>query len=787
MKAVEPETEPVAEEAPPPEPEPEQESLLGDLGDHVMPVKKDPAPLPLKADKALLSEESLYADDDPLDKLKPQKKGLPASGSSANAAKVSGRVPAVPAKISNRNMAAVPAKISNRNLPPVETPPEPEPVLEEVVEEIVEETPKSSKKMPPAKASVRTAPPISKRGIPPAKAAPPPPEPEPEELAEPVEPPAPAEASEELEVQEEAKAPAKKGMSSRIQRKDSRVMKAGASSRRGAVKEEPAEEEDDSRTSRRRTVREKSVKKGFTKLHMILAGVAVLLVLVVVVGYGPFMHYWLVDKKFLAQGASVDERKKVANEIFDFYRDSNGVALGIFSDNAKSADGTIKEASIYGLEMCAKVQSTRTDVIREAGDGLKTADATSKPLYIHAMGICAEAALEPVDSKLAEKARDDQIRKDRDDMSKIAEVLMPFTDIARESDLTIRSATVDVLAKLQVIGVCQQMIKIAESSDSGLLAKARGAIASTALPDAAAEILDAMGKKDNDLQIVARQAFTRICDQAKSEIIAKAVTNEAPEVRKEVVKALSVRKTDSAATGGLLQAIKDKLPEIRAAAVAGFPTTGLAEKSVVNLAPLVTDSDESVRVATADTLGKLKDTESQKLVIEAFKNEMHGSTQQAFVRALGLRCPNKKTQLQESLKAIKIVMDVLQANPDSAKNVCEALALLTQADAGMSRVNERRGWDVDRWKKWYGNITERESMRADTMAKLEELRKKKDDDHATFGRLFKETEVQLDRLQKCSDMCSPNDPEDAPAINSDLQHFMILKEHFGKNAFLNER
>jgi HEAT repeat protein len=787
MKAVEPEPEPEVVEEVPAEPEPEPESLLGDLGEVVMPVKKEqPATLALQADHALLSEESLYSDDDPLDKLKPQKKGV-ASGSSATAAKVSGRIPAVPAKISNRGMPSVPSKISNRAMPAVDKKaPEPEPAAEEVeaVEEAaaepVAEAPKSNKKILPAKGSARGIAPASKRGLTPAKAE----EPAVEEEA-PVEEAAAEAPAEELEIQEEAPAPAeKKGVSSRISRRDSRTVR-GSSVRKTVAKEpEPEpEEEPSSRSGRRRSMRS-SKPKGFTKLQKILAGVAVLLVVVCVVGYGPFMYWMMVSKGFLAEGASVDERKRAAEKIFEYYKDSGGVALNVFSGNANSADKTIKEASIYGLELCGKVPVNRPEVITEFGSGLTKADTEGKKLYIHALGNIAKSA-----AKMPEgsgKQAEEQIKKDNDDLRHISEILLPLTDVARESDLDTRSAAVEATAALRVPGVCQQMIKIAASSDTGLLAKARDAIIPTALPEAAADLLDAMGKPDTDLQKTARAAFAQICDQAPSEIISRAVGNEVPDVRKEVVKALSVRKSDIAAALGLLRAIKDKLPEIRAAAVAGLPTTGMTG-SARQLAPLMTDENEAVRVATADTLGKLKDDESQKMVIEAFKNEMQGATQQAFVKALGLRCPNKATHLQESLKAIKIVMDVLEANPNSAQNVIEALALLTAANGGGARINERRGWSLDKWKKWYANITEREQIRSDVMIKLEELRKKKDDDHGTFGRLFKETDTQLERLQKCIDMCAPNDPEDAPPMNGDMQHFMILKEHFGKNAFLNEK
>ena len=107
--------------------------------------------------------------------------------------------------------------------------------------------------------------------------------------------------------------------------------------------------------------------------------------------------------------------------------------------------------------------------------------------------------------------------------------------------------------------------------------------------------------------------------------------------------------------------------------------------------------------------------------------------------------------------------------------------------AAIPRLTERRAWSTEKWKAWWANITERENLRKAALLKLEALKKRRDDDHSTFPTLMRETEAQLDILEKCTDMCNPNDTEDMPGLKSEQSAYTILKMHFEKNASIDLR
>ena len=128
----------------------------------------------------------------------------------------------------------------------------------------------------------------------------------------------------------------------------------------------------------------------------------------------------------------------------------------------------------------------------------------------------------------------------------------------------------------------------------------------------------------------------------------------------------SVRTTKEAALG-LIAAFKETScrkfapPAVKGVTITGFPGPMQALKE------LTTDSDENVRVECANTLGKLSDPDSAKLVLESFKNPMSGKTMDAFVGALANRTNGK------DLKAIAIVMITCStSNPSSETGLHEA-------------------------------------------------------------------------------------------------------------------
>ena len=726
---VEEVVEEVAEEVQEAPPQEDSESLLGELSEVVHAVPKRGDGMPLSADEHLLSDDSLYGDDDPLEKAG-KKQPLVRSP----IAKPSARAP-VP--VSNK-------KIKPESAAPAKTEAEPEPA---------EDAEKSKSNV--SKKSIKPGRPDSRIMKPAAKSK----DDEPAEKAD--------------AIDDDAELIAEPKSSKRLSAKsNSRVMK-GASRRMEKVEEKDEDdEEDNSRVSRRttkRSIRGKPVGFKLTKLQKIGAIVGAVVILVVVAGYSPFMVS-MYKKGLTGPDGTVDSRKSAAKSLVDF--DPNQ-AYPVCSAALTDTNADIREAAIYGMGLLGHARNMRGMAISSFSTTVSSAEPATKVLILKALSEIAQDT-----SKAVEANKDD--KDSVSDLSTMATAIMPRAEAATEPAAEVRAAAVEGLGKLRVPGVCKVLIKIATSGDADLKSKARDGIAYTALPDSAGALLEAVGGSDASLAAVCKQAFVQVRDSAKSEVLAGLVGDPSDDVRREVVAALAKRSNDAAACTGLIRAFKDKLPEIRAAAVKGIPTTGMSG-SVMSLAELITDTDENVRVETGNTLGELRDPDSAKMVLEAFKNPMSGKTMSAFVTALGKRTSGK------DLKACAIVMGILERNPSAEASVKEAMALLTQSTYGGARVNARRAWDIEKWKAWWTNISQREKMRKDAAEKLEALRKHKDDDHSTFPGLMRQVEAQLDILEKCTEMCKPDDPEDIPLLEDQQHQSTFLKEHFMKNASINGR
>ena len=720
----EPELEEVEEIAEAPVEE-EGESLLGDLGSAVDPTPKGTPAMPLKADEHLLSDDSLYGDDDPLEKE----------------------------KIRRKQMIVKPAaaKTSSRSAPESDK-----------IGDATENSKSNLSKRLPAK-GVRN----DSRTM---KAA----------ASEAAEDAAPAATDGDDAEPVEAAEPADDRKSSRRgapSKNTSRIMKG--QSRRGAkVEPETEAEEDDannrvSRRTTKRSMRGKAVGFTITKTQKILAIVGVVVVIALIAGYGPVMKA-IYTKGMTGPDGTAESRKSSAKSLFEFDPEA---AYTVSTQAVLNPEPTVREAGIYGLELLGKSRPTRTLGIKGLGQSIGSADAAGKVLMIKSLGEIAQS-MKPAGETL--EKNDDHAKVDQADLVEIANSIMPRADASSEPAAEVRAASVGALGTLRVPGVCKMLVKIATSGDEDLKAKARDGIPMTALPDSAGALLEAVGGPDKALATVARAAFVAVRDSAKSEVLAGLVSDPSDDVRREVVAALAKRSNDKQASMGLIHALKDKLPEVRASAVKGLPITGMTG-SPTQLTELVTDPDETVRVETANTLAELRDPESAKIVLEAFRNTMSGKTMSAFVTALG------KVTTGKDLKACAIVMGILDRNPGAEASVKEAMALLTQSTQGSSRINERRQWPIEKWKEWWANISEREKLRKNALEKLEALKKHKDDDHTTFPQLMRDVETQIDTLEKCTDMCTPNDPEDIPLLRDQQHQYTFLKEHFMKNASLNMR
>ncbi|MGD0091242.1 MAG: HEAT repeat domain-containing protein [Planctomycetota bacterium] len=498
----------------------------------------------------------------------------------------------------------------------------------------------------------------------------------------------------------------------------------------------------------------------------IAAGVVAAVVLAVALGYSSFLQYWYTST--LDTAPDLGARKAAAEALFEHW----GVEiLYIFRERVDRPDPLTSEAAAYGMELVARKTTSYQQVIEKFKDVLPGAEAPRKLIFIRALANITGALL---DTRGQDKPSQEQAENQGRAVKTAAEALIPCAE-AKEQNMEVRLAAVGVLAELRAEGVCKELLKLAGTETGPLREKARNGIAATALPDALPELLAAMTGPDKELAAVSRQAFTRVRDAAPSSQLLPLVSHPMEEVRREIIAALGKRRGDEQARKGITAALDDKLPELRILALKSVPCTGLSG-SMEKLDALVKDSDENVRLATAETLGQLGDQDSKTVLLKAFKNGLQGKTLEAFVAALGKRSSGK------SLPEVAIVMPLLDSNPAAENSIHEALVLLTM-NGNPERATQRRSWDAARWKAWWAKITEREKMKDEAVAQIEKIKAQgKQQDRLTYPQLKDALEKQLDVLELCKEKCKPDDTEDISGFDTMLTNYTKVKDFFIKGA-----
>jgi HEAT repeat protein len=540
---------------------------------------------------------------------------------------------------------------------------------------------------------------------------------------------------------------------------------SGRSTRRVEEPEPPPE----SRRSARRTVRDTEAAPLLGKKQIILGSAGVVVLLTLIIGYGPFMNYRLT--KTLDEAPSVGERKNAAEGLF--HRNGLG-ALQTFAMRVERPDPMVREAATHGLELIGTKTSAYPTVIEKFKDILPKAEPETKLLYIRALN---NIAAKLTDTRGEGKTSPNDERPKA--IKTIAQTLIPCSEPAEQSQ-DVRALAVEGLVQLQTAGVCRQLIKLAATEKTALRDKARNGISATALPEAAGELLKSMTSSDKELAAVCKQAFVRIRDEAPSAELLPLVTHELEDVRREIVEALSKRQGDDKAREGIGKALKDKSAAIRILAVKAVPTTGI-QGSMEPLAAVARDENEAVRIATAETLGQLRDPETKKILLEAFKNNPQGETMKAYITALGKRSSGKV------LSEIAIVMGVLDTNPAAEGAICEALVLLTSNGVG-GRTEQRRGWKAAQWKAWYAKITAREKAKDGAISEIEKIKAQaKQMNRGTFKALKELLERQLEVLEQCQKQCLPDDAEDVAAFERMQADYSKVKDLLFRHASLDVR
>jgi len=513
-------------------------------------------------------------------------------------------------------------------------------------------------------------------------------------------------------------------------------------------------------------------RKGISKVKLVGAGILVLAILVVAVGYKPFMRSQYT--KAIVEGPTVEDRKSGADSLMDNFPDH---AFEVFAEHAASSNAPLREVAIYGLGVLGKTGNSkratetqrRGEVIEKLGTAVKSADAAAKMQTVKAFG----GIVEKVSNGMG-KGTEGQPAPEEKQAAQLADALLPLSEPAGDADIDLRRESIGLLAKLRAPRVCKQMIKLA-TSDAQLKDAARSAIAPTALPEAAGDLLRAMTSEDKALAEAAKRAFVAIRDTAPSKDIIALVGDPSADVRREIVEALGKRKSDAIATQGITKALHDSEAAIRLLAVNAVPTTGISGP-MLQLGDLSKDAAEEVRVASGDVLGKLRDGDSYTALLDAFKNNLSGKTLDAYVRALGARARGK------DMKNIGMAIGLLDSSPGSEGSIREALVLLCNNGVGPSRDKIRKAWTTAQWKAWYARINERETLRAEAAAKIKEAKAASNADRTTFVKWKNVVEKAMDQYEKAQNMCQPDDAEDAKSFDVEIKQASVTKDYFIKGA-----
>lgn len=516
---------------------------------------------------------------------------------------------------------------------------------------------------------------------------------------------------------------------------------------------------------------------GFRTKHMVLGGLALVVFIAIAAGYDPALRAYYLSK--LDSGATLEDRKAAAASLYERYK---GHSVEYFRARFTSPDENLRGGAVHGLELAARDPAQRKEVIDMLRVELPGANTAGKQIYLAALARIAKTAVEAAAKDGKEfGGPNPPAPADAERIADAVAGILPLSEPA-ESKEEVRGAAVESLAQLRVPGVCAQLVKLAAGNDEAVKGKARQAIAATALPDAAGALLNASAGPDKALGEECLRAFVAIRDRADAAVLVPLVGEpNPPEVRKQIVEALGKRKSSSKAAEGIALALKDKLPEIRLLAVKAVPLTGLPGTEMGKLDALVNDADEAVSIANAETLGALRDSVSEKVVLQAFKHDLQGPRLEAYVQALGKRSSRK------NLEHIGIVMRLLESKPDTAGAVCRAMVKLTLVDGGSTRERERQGWDAERWKKWHANILEREKIRGQAHRSIAEAATHRDADRGLFPKFMKQSAEAVEALEQCIKMSKPDDVEDVAQLEAEMSKASTQQDYFLKHSSSNER
>lgn len=523
-----------------------------------------------------------------------------------------------------------------------------------------------------------------------------------------------------------------------------------------------------------RTSQRQVAKPLVSKKVCICGGVMLVLIVVAAVGYKPFITSQLV--KGLAAGDAA-----AAKELWNYRKeDAPEIAIGAFTAHLKDqTDTKVLEAVVAGLSL-ALIDGSK-DALDLAKDVFKAGAVPERETLAKVVPDVAAAFLDKSLDK--DKAVHEQAIKN---MEALAPALVERVK-AKDESVNVRLAAIKALGKMPCTGGgCQALLEVAKSEKGVTRTEALQGIPRCAVPEAVGDLLKYMADQDDEgLSGVAQQGFAKVRNEAKVGELTPLLDHPSDLVRLEIIKALADRKGDAAAAKGIAKALGDKNKDLRLEAVKAVPAMALKADDLNKLEPLVCDSSEDVRIAAAETLSKLQDEITWKLLLQSFEKGFVGKTLEAYVKALGLRgkLRSSKSSGAKDLSAIAIVLDSMNKFPDRAATIGEAMVLLTTWAGRPQRETERRGWKLETWNTWYANLKARGVLEKEAMEILKTADKGKADIDK-YPQLMKQTDKAIEMLELGQKMCIPNDPEDDGVFVRAIENATKMRMLFFKSQHL---
>lgn len=524
----------------------------------------------------------------------------------------------------------------------------------------------------------------------------------------------------------------------------------------GAAGEPVAGEGRESRLSRRST---RVVAPFWTKKRIGAAGGAAVLLLIIAVGYEPFMKSRLVAE---LDGGSPEAKRAAALELYHRW---GGEVLPLFEERLRNGgEESTWRAAAAGLGAALKTKHKKVLAARMKRAAELLADGSDEVKLILLKEALAGASAEV-----------------------LAPPLLKIVRAAGEPDAPLRLAALKALCHIPAEGVCTELLQAAADKSLKIRAEVLKGVADTARPDAVEVLLTAISSADEELARAAREGFKKVREKAPAEKLRALLSNPKPAVRRAALEALVERPNDAVAAAGVVRELADPVPALRAKAAAAVVRLRLTEAQLNRAAALGLDESAAVRKAATKALAARSDGVSYAALKKAAAKRPPENPPLELLAALSERSVKRRRRDYEvidlAMKALGAAEKVGAATKTAA--VCRALAGMTAGAGGSRRAERRESWTTAKWKSWYAKVKAREEKYRQALAldkkALEMMTKRERLDEAKAKKWLERLGNASDSLAAFSDECRLGEPEDAARYENLARSLNEKRMHVMKN------